>query len=104
VTDHPGHASALYSVVLAGEVDDRAQLVELEDAFRAGEAVDIVIDVGEATYLGAAGLETLAVLCADAAERGGVVTVVRASEQVARAIQNSGMDRLLILADVPRPR
>jgi anti-anti-sigma factor len=102
VTDHPGHASALYSVVLVGEVDDPLQLVVFEDAFRAGDAVDIVVDVDEVTYLGGAGLQTLAVLCADAAERGGTVTVVRAREQVAKAIQASGLDRLLILADVPR--
>ena len=102
VNEHPGHASALYSVVLAGEVDDPDALVDLEDSYRAGEAVDIVIDLDEVTYLGAAGLQTLAVLCADAAERDGTVTVVRASEQVVKALKASGLDRLLVVADVPR--
>lgn len=78
MSEESGRASALYSLALAGEVDDTDQLIALEDAYRDGDAVDIVIDLDEVTYLGPAGLETVAVLCADAAIRGGTVTVVRA--------------------------
>ncbi len=102
MSEHPGHASALYSVALSGEVDDLERLVDLENDYRAGTAVDIVIDLDDVTDLGGAGLQTLAVLCADAAERGGTVTVVRVPPGVAKAIRVSGLDRLLIVTDVPR--
>jgi anti-anti-sigma factor len=102
---HPAaHASALHSITLTEDINTQRHdsVDELEVAYLNAEAVDIVIDLDQVPDLDQTGLERLAFLYRDATERGGTVTLTRAPARVVKAIQTSGLDRLLVLADVPR--
>ena len=71
----PGQAPTTFSVALVVRIDlaREAELDELVRRYLAGEAVDVVLDLGAVTFMDSSGLGFVARLYREAKDRGGTL-------------------------------
>ena len=100
----PTPAGQVFSVALSGDLDlSRVpELHALVEHYRAGAAVDVVIDLRDVSFMDSSGLGFMARLYRAAKERGGTATVTHAHPEVERVIRITGLDHILVV-DEPVP-
>ncbi len=89
-------SNAATTVVLAGEIDfaSESSLTDaLVDAVESSR--EVFVDLGLVTYLDSTGIRALVVAYEEAGARDGAVTIRRASAQVRRVLDASGVLALL---------
>ena len=93
----PEKAPSSFSVALGGDIDlaRESELEALVEAYLAGSAVDVVIDLAGVTFMDSSGLGFVARLYRETKERGGTVTVTNPRAQVDRLMRITGVDLLV---------
>ena len=86
-------SSTVHVVTLAGDID-MARILELDELleeFRRGPASYVLVDLTAVEFMDSTGLGMMARLRREAIARGGTLSVVNPSAQVARTIRIAGL-------------
>lgn len=97
----PTDATTVFSVALQGDVDLARvpQLHELVESYCSSDAVDVLVDLRDVTFMDSTGLGFMARLSREARDRDGTVTLTNLHPEVERVIRMTGMDQILILEE-----